>query len=419
MSVDVNVRLGYKDAAWFTTNAAVVLLSGQIVYRSTDGQYKIGDGVTALSALTFYGGVSSGGLTVGTSTITGGTNTRILYNNNGVLGEYSVTGTGTTAVLSTSPTFITSLLMNGAAGASVSMNDIGNGYGALHISSTPTGNNYMLTSNGSTNAILNSPAITADLILSQGNSNSTILLSGQKTSGASVNFTYRSVSNTNQTASTNIPNVQFIGAVKQWAGSAGSATLSTQYFYHLTANTVSFANTNTATTVGNLVVDYALGGTNSTITTNAAIYIPTSILTNTTNGYGLYVVAPTGGTSSNIAAYFSGQVTVTGTLLGVSGNWNTGNGNLTVGGTTNCFGNLSIKDNVNVTFETTTGTKLGTATSQKIGFWNATPIVQPTTAVAAATIVNGAGTNALQDDTYDGYTVAKVVKALRNIGLLQ
>lgn len=37
-----------------------------------------------------------GGLTVGTTTITSGTNTRILYDNNGVLGEYTISGTGAT-----------------------------------------------------------------------------------------------------------------------------------------------------------------------------------------------------------------------------------------------------------------------------------------------------------------------------------
>ncbi len=51
----------------------------------------------------------SSGLTVGTTTITSGTNTNILYNNAGTLGEYTVTGTGTTAVLSTSPTFTTDI----------------------------------------------------------------------------------------------------------------------------------------------------------------------------------------------------------------------------------------------------------------------------------------------------------------------
>jgi hypothetical protein len=36
-----------------------------------------------------------------------------------------------------------------------------------------------------------------------------------------------------------------------------------------------------------------------------------------------------------------------------------------------------IVDGVNWTFGTSTGTKIGTATSQKIGFFNATPVVQP------------------------------------------
>lgn len=68
------------------------------------------------------GGGSSSGLSIGTTTISGGTNTFIEYNNNGVLGEYGVTGTGTTAVLSTSPTFTTGittpLVIGGAGGAS-------------------------------------------------------------------------------------------------------------------------------------------------------------------------------------------------------------------------------------------------------------------------------------------------------------
>lgn len=53
---DVNIQLGYKDTAWFTANAAIVLDAGQIVYlNDQSGQYKLGDGVTALSALSFLG----------------------------------------------------------------------------------------------------------------------------------------------------------------------------------------------------------------------------------------------------------------------------------------------------------------------------------------------------------------------------
>ena len=77
---------------------------------------------------------------------------------------------------------------------------------------------------------------------------------------------------------------------------------------------------------------------------------------------------------------------------------------------TKCFLFLKI--------DTTTGIKIGTATNQLFAFWNATPIVQPTTAVAAAVVVSGAGGNVKHDDTFDGYTVEQVVRALRNLGIL-
>lgn len=73
---------------------------------------------------------------------------------------------------------------------------------------------------------------------------------------------------------------------------------------------------------------------------------------------------------------------------------------------------------LDVRLDTTTGTKFGTATSQKLGFWNTTPIVQPTTAVTGATVAIGVGGNVKHDDTFDGYTIDQVVRALRNIGLL-
>jgi hypothetical protein len=46
------------------------------------------------------------GITVGTTTITSGTNTRILYNNAGVVGEYTISGSGNVA-MTTSPVFTT------------------------------------------------------------------------------------------------------------------------------------------------------------------------------------------------------------------------------------------------------------------------------------------------------------------------
>ncbi len=46
---------------------------------------------------------------IGTTTVTSGASTRILYNQAGVVGEYTLTGTGTVVVMQTAPTFATSI----------------------------------------------------------------------------------------------------------------------------------------------------------------------------------------------------------------------------------------------------------------------------------------------------------------------
>lgn len=52
---NVDIQLGYKDSAWFTNNATLVLKEGQTVHLQQTGTYKIGDGTTVLSALSFLG----------------------------------------------------------------------------------------------------------------------------------------------------------------------------------------------------------------------------------------------------------------------------------------------------------------------------------------------------------------------------
>jgi hypothetical protein len=56
---NVDIQLGYKDSTWFTNNATLVLLAGQSVHLLQTGTYKIGDGTTQLSALSFLGAASS------------------------------------------------------------------------------------------------------------------------------------------------------------------------------------------------------------------------------------------------------------------------------------------------------------------------------------------------------------------------
>ncbi|PJA00238.1 hypothetical protein COX76_02255 [Candidatus Kaiserbacteria bacterium CG_4_10_14_0_2_um_filter_50_16] len=48
----------------------------------------------------------------------------------------------------------------------------------------------------------------------------------------------------------------------------------------------------------------------------------------------------------------------------------------------------------NLVLDTTTGTKIGTATTQKLGFWNATPIVQPANTVALNDVLVNTGLRA-------------------------
>jgi hypothetical protein len=81
-------------------------------------------------------------------------------------------------------------------------------------------------------------------------------------------------------------------------------------------------------------------------------------------------------------------------------------------------GTVNIAEGKNIVLGTTTGSKLGATTSDKLGVWGATPIVQPTTGVAAATFTANSGTAVNDASTFDGYTLKQVVKALRNTGLL-
>ena len=105
----------------FTTGDSVRLAFGLTTYggaqfidtRATPtgleygGDYSAGFSARSLVDKGYVDSVS--GITVGTTTITSGTNTRILYNNSGVVSEYTISGTGNVA-MTTSPTFVTPIL---------------------------------------------------------------------------------------------------------------------------------------------------------------------------------------------------------------------------------------------------------------------------------------------------------------------
>jgi hypothetical protein len=59
-----------------------------------------------------------------------------------------------------------------------------------------------------------------------------------------------------------------------------------------------------------------------------------------------------------------------------------------------------------------------TGSSQQIGFFNTPKVPQPATGGAASSFTANSGTAINTASTFDGYTIAQVVKALRNLGLL-
>jgi hypothetical protein len=90
---------------------------------------------------------------------------------------------------------------------------------------------------------------------------------------------------------------------------------------------------------------------------------------------------------TKVAPNFGGQAVVTTGTLGA--------------GATTLAGALTMSNN-NIVAGTGAGTKIGTATTQKLGFFDATPIVQPAGADQAAVATTGA-----TDVTPFGYTEAQ------------
>jgi hypothetical protein len=81
-------------------------LLGQTSTDKQVGYITLGAGLSLSSGVL---SASGSGITIGTTTITSGTTTRILYDNAGVVGEYTLTGSGTVVAMQTAPTFITSI----------------------------------------------------------------------------------------------------------------------------------------------------------------------------------------------------------------------------------------------------------------------------------------------------------------------
>lgn len=147
------------------------------------------------------------------------------------------------------------------------------------------------------------------------------------------------------------------------------------------------------------------------------------------------IEAAVNNTGANIARFYLMNGTGrAGCVSGTGGNnlqlWGSASTTFTHGANvldmTIASGVLTLVDAFNIAVNTTTGTKIGTATTQKLGLWNATPVVQPaSTGTTTAGFTANASANALfAESTYTGnvgataYTTSDVVKNLKAAGIL-
>ena len=139
-----------------------------------------------------------------------------------------------------------------------------------------------------------------------------------------------------------------------------------------TVNAWNAATTLNIATAGTNPVCTFGAGTSSTLTLNFATVRNTAgsvvVLWNT----GSTTVSVFGAaTSITMGASNSGTCTIRNATVALSGTTA-----FTVAAPSTFSGNVTLADGINFVFNTTTGTKIGTATTQKIGFFNKTPVVQ-------------------------------------------
>jgi hypothetical protein len=452
--INSNLKIAKKDNAFFATYATLVLFDGQLIYNEDTGDLFIGDGVTQLSALTAINGSLPAGVLFNTDigvTVQGyDANTTILGN--------STTGTGA-LVRATSPTFLTDITTPAINGVSslltlnnrtsilegvsdIRIGERSSGNACIWFNQTPSVSNFALGGSSTGVTILNGSGTNGGIDIRSLGSN-ILILKGATTSGINYNFDFIGLSKTGQTASdSNF--LRLTPNVTEFETGATIPFVRTNYF-----RAASYTATTATQTITNLVNGFfeaPVASTNVTATNAWSIYSEgrTKLLGYTNIGN----AANTGGSLSGLrvgvgssfldlgehsagnASIWFMQATPTGSNYSFLGDGTNSILNCQVGGSiflrvantsylTMTSTSLTFANAFNLIFNASTGSKIGTATNQKIGFWNATPIEQPTTAVAAGTFA--ANTSGIANDTatFDGYTIGQVVRALRNAGLLQ
>lgn len=203
-------------------------------------------------APTFQNAPSGGGITVGTTTITSGTDTRILYDNAGVVGEYTISGSGTVVAMATSPSFTTPTL--GVASAT-SINKV-------TITAPATSATLTIVDGGS----LITAGAFATTLTSTGATNVTLPTTGTLATLAG------SETLTNKTLTTPVINGTITGTGQATAATASTITMRDSSA-NINVNNANLGFTTTATaagtttlTVASTALQYFTGSTTQTVT---------------------------------------------------------------------------------------------------------------------------------------------------------
>lgn len=193
-SQDVTDALGYTPGSLAFSTISVSGQSDIVADSGTDTLTLVGSGVTittnaATDTITF---TASSGLTVGTTVITNGTSGRILYDNGGVVGEMTTTGTGTILMLAASPTTTGTLTgaaatFSGAVSTGILTCSTSGATGALVVTSSSSSNGISMAS-----LLAASAASTGDIYFSVGKSLNTAqaALIGFSTTGSANGFAF-------------------------------------------------------------------------------------------------------------------------------------------------------------------------------------------------------------------------------------
>jgi len=233
-------------------------------------------------------------------------------------------------------------------------------------------------------------------------------VNGVTTSGATNSFTLTKPDNTNQTLSTSIAGWNYNGGTRQWATGA----IGTQLENIWGATTYSFVGASTITNAYGNVFNAPIAGTNATITNNYAARFNGAIYSDSTNssifdnsaGSNFLRVRRTGGTiEAIIAATGSGAFIGSSTAHSLNIQ-SAGVVRMSFAGVGN--GDCTFADGMKWICGSTLGNTFGSASTQKLAFWNATPIVQPANTVSLNAVLENTGLMA------SGSTISTINKPL-------